>query len=456
MNENKTHFQDNILLTKPVRVIIFKDGYCMFIKKLTGKLDSNNKAIIKSIPEAMVLGSFWVVPENGKLISIVAKQKIITRKALQETEKHFVLQFDSNMAENDVEVLLYYFAPGIRWIPTYRIVLEENDKCHLMMQAEILNEAEDLNGVPVDLVVGVPNFRFKDVISPLSLETTLRNALQSSAPQLMSQVAVSNVFATQRMGESYGNISPSSDSPSGVPSLPPDLVGEGSQDLFLYKIPSINLQVGERAAIPLVSTEQTFRHLYTWNVHFSRSSIDNLPSTNSHISPVKLSKNDVWHQIELTNQSDVPWTTGAALIMEGYLPLSQELLTYTPIRGSVQIPLSVAVDIRGSYSEMDIQREINAIRFDGYDYVKITKKGTLQVINYKNEPVNIIISCDLGGNADSASLDGKIEISSFQNDDWSDFRGHKALTGHSKIIWKLQLASKEQKEVTCQYYYYIR
>ena len=35
------------------------------------------------------------------------------------------------------------------------------------------------------------------------------------------------------------------------------------------------------------------------------------------------------HEIELTNESDVPWAIGPALIVQGTQPLAQELLTYT-------------------------------------------------------------------------------------------------------------------------------
>ncbi|MFX0066077.1 MAG: hypothetical protein ACFFC7_28250 [Candidatus Hermodarchaeota archaeon] len=452
--ETKINTADQNFQVKTDRVVVFKDGYCMFVKKITGKLDMAGRIITETIPEAMVLGSFWVIPENGKLTSVIAKQQIISRKARQETEKCLVFEFDSDMAGKNVEVNLIYFGPGLRWIPTYRIALEDGEKCHLMMQAEILNEAEDLEGVPMDLVVGVPNFRFKETISPLSLESSLRNTLRETAPQLESQM-MSNVLISQRRGEVREGVQVQHPS-SAVPALPSELAGEGSQDLFLYKISKLSLRAGERAAIPLISAETPFKHLYTWDVHLTHSNVDVLPGKGLHISPVKLIRNEIWHQIELVNQTNVPWTTGAVLVMEGFLPLSQELLTYTSIGDVVQIPLSVAIDIRGTYTEEEIGRDTKAIRFDGYDYIRIMKRGTLTVTNYKKESIDIIITCDLGGNAEEASLDGKITISDFQREDWSDFRGSPALTGHSTIEWKFQLAASETRELTCDYYYYTR
>ncbi|MFX0094123.1 MAG: hypothetical protein ACFFBD_20465 [Candidatus Hodarchaeota archaeon] len=441
-------FKSTDIRVNTVRVVVFKDGYCMFVKKVVGKLDSAARAVIEGIPEAMVLGTFWVIPQNGKLASVVAKQQIIPRKARQENEKCLVLEFESKMANKNVEVMLFYFGPGLRWIPTYRIALNDGNKCHLMMQAEILNEAEDLDDVQMELVVGVPNFRFKDVISPLSLEATLQNILQESAPQVMGNIH-SNFLMTQRVSDA--DIS----SPR-APAIPTELGGEKSQDLFIYKVPETTLRVGERAIIPIISTELSFKHLYTWDVQLSRSNVDMLPARGSQTSPIKLSKNEVWHQIELDNQTDVPWTTGPALIMDEFLPLAQELLTYTSRGGKCQVPLSVAIDIRGTYSEEEIKREVNAIRFDGYDYIRITKRGALKVINYKEEPIELWITCDLGGNAEQATHDGIVTISDFKREDWGEFRGDKALTGHSTIQWKLNLEAGETKEVACEYFYYIR
>jgi len=120
------------------------------------------------------------------------------------------------------------------------------------------------------------------------------------------------------------------------------------------------------------------------------------------------------------------------------------------------VPLTVAVDIRGTYTEEETARELKAIRFDGDDYVRISKKGTLRVTNYKKEPADLMIACEFGGNATKASDGGTITVSDFANDDWRDFRGSRALTGHSTIHWELTLQPGSTKELTCEYLYYAR
>jgi len=444
------------LSVKTTGVTVFKDGYCMFVKEATGETDESGKAVIDKVPPAMVLGSFWVTPETGKLASVIARQTIIPKQGRQETEKSLLLSFDTAAAGRKVKVNLIYFGPGIRWIPTYRIVLNKDSRADLIMQAEILNEAEDLTGAEMRLVVGVPNFRFKNVVSPMSLEATLQNALQRVAPQIMGQLG-SNVLFSQRAGEMRGRSRPSTArSGTGVPAVPPELIRGGAQDLFVYKVPGLALRAGQRAIVPLVSTKVPFRHLYTWGVRLRRSGTEAAPTGGQHSSPVKLLKNEVWHLVELTNGTNVPWTTGAALLMDGPLPLAQELLTYTSITGKCQVPVTVAVDVRGTYAEEETGRELKAIRFDGYHYTHIAKKGTLRVTNYKREPVALLITCQFGGNAAQASDKGRIVVTDYQSDDWSQQRGHPALNGHSTIHWDLTVKPGETKEVTCEYSYYLR
>ena len=144
------------------------------------------------------------------------------------------------------------------------------------------------------------------------------------------------------------------------------------------------------------------------------------------------------------------------MIMDGYLPVAQELLTYTSAGAMCQLPLTVAVDIRGTYREEETARELKAIRFDGNDYVRIAKKGTLRVTNHKKEHAELMITCEFGGNATKASDGGTITVGDFLSEDWRDFRGSRALTGHSTINWELTLGPKETKEVSCEYHYYSR
>ena len=438
---------------KTMRVVVYKDGYCMFVKNVTGKADSAGRAIIKEIPPSMVLGTFWLTGENGQAVRTVARQQILIKKGTQVTEKTLEVMWPGN---GPAKLKLEHFGPGVRWIPTYRVSLGADGKAEMLMQAEILNEGEDLSDVEVDLVVGVPNFRFREVVSPMSMESTLINFLQRVAPQIMGQ-GMSNALFTQRAGEYRGQVPEPGTSGPGVPAVPKELVAEGAQDLFTYHLPKLSLEVGERAAVPIISAKVPFRHLYAWDVQLSRTGVESLPGAGPHVSPLRLLKNEVWHLVEMSNETNVPWTTGSALVMDGYLPVGQELLTYTSVGGRCQLPLTVAVDVRGTYEEQETGRELKAINYNGYDYTRVTKKGTLRVTNYKKEAINLVVTCAFGGNATEVPDGGKVTVSDFQSGDWnSNFNGHPGLNGHSTVQWEIQLDPGKSKVLTCVYSYYTR
>jgi hypothetical protein len=60
---------------KTERVIVFKDGYTLIIKRGVATTDKAGEVFTDEVPDAAVLGSFWAVPEEGRLISMVAGWK---------------------------------------------------------------------------------------------------------------------------------------------------------------------------------------------------------------------------------------------------------------------------------------------------------------------------------------------------------------------------------------------
>ena len=64
--------------------------------------------------------------------------------------------------------------------------------------------------------------------------------------------------------------------------------------------------------MPIFQAETPYRDVYTWNVHIKRHDIAAAPSGAGVGSPLVLAQNEVWRQLELVNNTNVPWTTGAA------------------------------------------------------------------------------------------------------------------------------------------------
>ncbi len=554
------------------RVVVFKDGYSLFVRRGTATADEHGDVHTFEVPDAAVLGTFWAFSADAKLLGM--KAEVVTTK-LENTEtsravsmvdllranqgNSITLRFDqdksvtgiiaevldravrtqperlrrlqppsqpsptvsereihteggqfvrlretprgelvlpvasirtisaarlkveskrvfesnvarkrltvalgSDAAGKDVTVRLLYFAPGLRWIPSYRVSGELKDEANLALQGEVLNEALDLEDVALDLVVGVPHFKFRETVSPLSLETHLRNALQRAAPQLMGQMA-SNMSHTQfrtRAGEVHVPRSTT------TMDIAPELASGGSNDLFVYSIPKLSLTRGGRATIPLWQQNVPLRHLYTLDISLGRDArggktfvrggqVSGRGRTTGD-TPIDTANHVVWHQLELSNQSDVPWTTGPALTMRGLLPLGQDMLTYTSVGEKSLLPLTVAIDVRADYTEEEVNREANQLTWSGKKYARVTKQATVKIKNFRGENTTTRIRIGLGGRVTTVSDNAKHVVNDFRSSDWTRSGYATRVNNHSDIEWTIDLTAGETKELTFTYEFYVR
>ncbi len=590
---------------KTERVVVFKDGYCMVIKKGAAKTDADGRVFTEEVPDAAVLGSFWTIPltddvnlkstvagweENkvesesevdcvsmfeileanigkicsfeyldkeysGEILKVLTRSQVVAadvgtldsmglqsllshrsfsaaphlsshvqiqptislnrnsgemflvrtgttdmlvpagsvqhlsiddmvstrNQTFTETLKQKRLTFQFDKPDSEIEVSIMYFRPGVRWIPTYRVELtdlefagrnRENVKrldsdnevdlddglvkrtARLSLQGEIINEAEDLIDMPIDVVVGVPNFRFRDVPSPLTLENTLRNVIAQIAPNVLGNNVqqMSNALYTQRSGEFASSRAQGGNGESDI-DFPEELNASGGNDLFVYTLPKMSLKRGERATVPILATEVPYRDVYTWDIQLKRS--DAYAATGSGAdSPLVLSENKVWRQVELINETEVPWTTGAAMFMDGFQPLAQDLLTYTSPGGICRVPVTVAIDLRGKVEDHETDRELEALTWRGHHYAKVTGKSAIELANNKEVPVPVEVRLRMGGKAISTTDDGSISLDGYQQDDWR--HGGDPVNNSSRLIWKSTIEPGECFKPSLVYEFFVR
>jgi hypothetical protein len=191
-------------------------------------------------------------------------------------------------------------------------------------------------------------------------------------------------------------------------------------------------------------------------VYLKRNYVEEIRAGAGVASPLVLSTNQVWHQVELTNNTKVPWTTGAAMLMQGGRPLSQELLTYTSPGGAVRIPVTVSVDVRGTFSEKETDRQLGALVWQNRTYARIEKEATLILDNHKGVPLDTEVVCCFGGHADEASDDGSINISSFDSSDWHNYSWHTEVNNRSTVTWKLKIEAGKAATLKIKYHYFAR
>ena len=529
------------------RIVVFKNGLALFVKKAKGTADEKGRLFTEELPERAVLGTFWTLSKDlhstnvesfeninekttpsvassmtellqanqGKKVQLTLQQgekrreidatilKVLAKKNNPEdfkdlgydwdfpeyeagaqfvlietkrqeiipiyevsaissdslntefdnrsyqlkTQKRLIFDFGPDAANSEVEFSLLYFQHGLHWTPTYHIDSIDKDTAQLTLQAELVNEAEAINDVPIELAVGVPNFRFADDSSVVSMQQAIGYYASSQYDNAMQ---VSNAIYTQ---QAYAPAEPGYDSPNGQLAD-----AQNSQDIFIYPAGKNSLSKNGSALIPLWTEKVDKRELFTLDIVPTRS-VDGYGSYNnsygSSPSPLQLNDEKIWRQFELHNESNKPWTTGAALLFgEGNLPLAQELLTYTPPKSKVQIPVTVAVDLRGDFEEKETDRETNALKVNDQEFTKISKEGKIHLTNFSSDEAHIQVKLKIGGKVTSASDKGKIRVLDYNSGDW--YGAVPRVNNHSEVIWEIDLdaGSSTTLEVESHYFSY--
>ena len=120
------------------------------------------------------------------------------------------------------------------------------------------------------------------------------------------------------------------------------------------------------------------------------------------------------------------------------------------------VPVTVSVDLRGHLEEKEIRRDLTALTWDGYNYVRIDKEAKLHLCNNKPATVEVEITLRLGGKVMDASDKGEVVLSPFSDTDWVQYRGHPAVNNSSLVSWKIKLEPGETFEPIVHYHYFSR
>lgn len=357
---------------------------------------------------------------------------------------------------------VFYFAKGIKWVPTYRLLEPDAHEAKLVLHGEIVNELEDIHNAKVGLVVGVPNFRFKGEVSSLSLEAALREVLPVYGESGGRMRAESRRLASQSLSNNayFQDTAEPSETPAGGGGMAP-IQGEGAQDLFVYEAGTMDLKKGARTSVPLWQTSTSTRHVYTVDVMRGPSDANELNYWTQYRDRMQtedimaMTKDGrVWHQVELENKSGAPWTTGAALVVQKDLPISQDILTYTPVNGRSRVPLTVATDVRSQYDETELSRETNAMTWNNATYAQIRKKATFTITNFRSERTSLIAKASVVGKIGEMSDKGSATAADLEF--FNYYADSRALNSRGNVCWEIVLEPGEKKVLTMEYSVYVR
>ncbi|MBN1916804.1 MAG: hypothetical protein JW889_02755 [Verrucomicrobia bacterium] len=312
-----------------------------------------------------------------------------------------------------------YLQRGLRWIPEYKMTIDGEGKAVLMLQGTLVNDMVDLNDVTVNLIVGVPSFAFKDQLSPLALREAAAQLSQYFQPSSSTAYAFHNAIMSQVASPHAGSGGGGGAPPAGAESLGP------REDLFLYKIAHVSLKKGERMIVPVIEIQATYKDVYTWNIPFSPPPelLSNMNVQQREEMMMLASGARARHALRVKNDSEVPLTTGPALILAegsrtGGQLLAQSLIRYTSVGNEVDVDVTVATDLHTKKWEQQTGREDNAKVINGHNFTRLNMRGFLELTNYKKEPVTVEVTRAVLGTLTESDNDGELlQINAFE--DWS-------------------------------------
>jgi hypothetical protein len=341
-------------------------------------------------------------------------------------------------------IVVQYLAKGITWAPSCAIDITDAQKARITTKAEIIDETEDLENVPVSFVTGYPNLKFSDVIDPLAPGVDLRTFLTSlsnpSAAGAMGaatrQVALQGATGNFAYADAFEASFPEySTEPQG---------GQTREELFFYEPRTVTLGKGERGYYPLFTEEVPYQHLYEWKIG---DAIDVQERYGNPQPDEEEKTEDVWHSIRLTNSGTTPWTTAPAMTMQEGQILGQDLIHYTSPGGKTTVRITKAVDIKAEQAESEVERKRNAATFYGNSYDLVDVRGTLKARNFKDKRITLTVTKELSGEVVTTLPQARVEQTA---------RGLKKVNPKSVLTWELPVDPRRSIEVTYSYKVYVR
>jgi hypothetical protein len=398
---------------------------------------------------------------EGKIIALNAAgvTQLVLPDNSQWTTKVFqaapALRFKLHGAPENAQLTMGYLQKGLGWTPSYLITLEDEKTASVQLQSVVTNDAEDLQDAEVFFVVGVPNFRYSEILSPMAIQQTLAEYMKDARVDGGSGIgrgfvgnnAIAGQFIELKERDAFRGENYDADLRAAVA----ELEGAPEEDLFLYRRAHTNLARGERATYNVFVANIPYEHIYEWEVpdttHVDAFGNAQQPYNQSPQDRAREAINDVWHSLRLTNTSQFPFTSAPAMTLSGIQPLAQDTLPYTPRGGRSNLKLTIATDVRPHREELEVERQVDSLRAHGYSYDAVTVEGTFKVKSYKSKPIRLLVGKTLTGAVLSATDEGRAKRLAV---------AVQAENPTSHIDWDLKLAPNEEKTIVYRYKVFVR
>jgi hypothetical protein len=244
--------------------------------------------------------------------------------------------------------------------------------------------------------------------------------------------------------------------------------GSQREDLFIFTLEGISLAKGERMVVPIGQYTVSYKDVYVLELPFAPPpEVRRDFSDQRQLQAARLmTAPKVMHKLRMTNNTDNPFTTAPALIVQDGRALAQGIIVYTAVGGTSDLELTVAVNVRAKKSDVEDKREPNAMNWRGTQLARIDLTGSVSLVNNRAEPIDIEVVRRVLGNVDNAQQDGKVEQTNAWEDAW-ELDGYpdwwrwyswpwwwNSVNGVGRIRWDVHLEPGGKTELSYTWHYF--
>ena len=331
-----------------------------------------------------------------------------------------------------------YLQNGLSWAPTYLLELMSDTQANLKLQAEVINHVEDMKNTNIHFVVGVPNFKFEDVASTLT-SFVERNY---SGRDMAGYKTYSNNMVQMESSSYSEQIMDEDDVHSNI---------NASEDFYFYTVNNVTLEKDIRAQYLLFNSPIGIKHVYECDLSPVEDERKHRKYNNGSQFSFDTKRSNVFHSIEISNNTNSPFTTGSVMIVDGKTqrPLAEDMIKYTGIGQTSSIKLTQSPDIRVEEQEKIINIQENAREQDRYSYNLLTIESEITIVNTKKQDIEMSIQKTISGVSKNSTV--KYDSKQMPADNNSD-----DINPQDRLNFKLNVKSRQTKKFSYTYEMYTR
>ncbi|MFH2144351.1 MAG: hypothetical protein ABIJ97_18130 [Bacteroidota bacterium] len=386
----------------------------------------------------------WVVTDISQVRTIEFYEKPELTYEMKTNANQIAIEF-ATKGKNDLYIM--YLQKGIGWFPSYLVEIGDGDKANLTLRSTLINDVEDIRDAEISFVVGVPNFRYSYVESPLTSDQDLQsfiNSLNYGAYGSMNSFDNSGVMSNAIMTQAISNVPASMTVPMNDSEFSAEVSNQ--EDLYFYKHTNVTIEKGSRATYDLLNTKVPFEHIY--EVTLTANAAGGYYYSNTYNDE---NINKVWHSLKLKNSTNMPWTTGTAMVVKksdnSTKPISQDMLKYTPVGSDSYLKITISPDITVKDKDKEVSRIERSKKRNSDYYDLVTVEGSIVVKNYKDSEVKLNIKRNVSGDLKESNV--KWEFTKLPAS------YYYYINPTNEVNWELILKSGEEKEINYSYTIYV-